>query len=137
MNARQQFFPRRHAQSSFFFTHHLSSLRAAFSPHILSSPNNSNTIIYVTPATTITTINANTIINTNGTAPQVRVREPELLRPEHPAEPRLPPALEALQLVHRAVRVRPVPRHHARRQLEGEPAHSLAIFFVCVLPEET
>lgn len=54
------------------------------------------------------------------TTMQVRLRQPELLRPEHPAEPRLPTEMEALQLVHRPVRLRTLPRHHAGRQLEGE-----------------
>lgn len=57
----------------------------------------------------------------HGTAStQVRVRQPQLLRFEHPPEPRLPAQVEALQLVHGVDGLRPVPRHHAGCELEGE-----------------
>lgn len=48
------------------------------------------------------------------------MREPELLRPEHPTEPRLPAQVEALQLGHGTVRLHPLPRHHAGCELEGK-----------------
>lgn len=54
------------------------------------------------------------------------MRQPELLRAEHPPEPWFPTSLEALQLVHRALRLRPLFGHHARRQLEGK-------FLVCIM----